>query len=143
MFGWPQKSRSTSCLTCDRGYWWLDLTDFCNFFISFIFFSVSLGYHIHYLRPHRQFPQVRVEPEVDLDFWGYPNMVYLCETAKNKFLDLEYVGYEEISKIYKSIISTLEHLRNRKLTWIFWSDSRNLRRGAKPGRRRYQSSAPP
>ena len=41
---------------------------FFNFLIFYIFFSVSLGYHIHYLRPHRDFPQVHVEPEVDLDF---------------------------------------------------------------------------
>ena len=37
MFGWPRKSRSTSGFTCARGYWWLGLMDFRNFFIFYVF----------------------------------------------------------------------------------------------------------
>ena len=35
--GWPRKSRSTSGVAVTRGYWRLGLTDFCNFFILYIF----------------------------------------------------------------------------------------------------------
>ena len=37
LFGWPQKSSSTSGFTGARGYWWLGLMDFCNFFITYVF----------------------------------------------------------------------------------------------------------
>ena len=37
MFGWPQKSRSTSGFTGAWVYWLLGLMDFRNFFISHIF----------------------------------------------------------------------------------------------------------
>ena len=37
MFGWSRKIRSTSDFAGARGYWWLDLMDFRNFFISYVF----------------------------------------------------------------------------------------------------------
>ena len=37
MFGWPRKSRSTSGFTETRGYWWLGVMDFRNFFTPYVF----------------------------------------------------------------------------------------------------------
>ena len=48
MFGWLRKSRSTSGFTGARGYWWLSLMEFRNFFIVLRFW----GQGIHFCQFH-------------------------------------------------------------------------------------------
>ena len=45
MFAWSRKSRSTSGFASARGYWWLSLMDFRNFFIPYIFEVEGSIYH--------------------------------------------------------------------------------------------------
>ena len=82
MFGWPRKSRSNSGTVGTWRYWWLCLIDFLNFFTIYVFevkesmpdIPTELPCLSDLEKPGQKIIRLP-EPEVGLDFWGYPDMV--------------------------------------------------------------------
>ena len=71
------------------------------------------------MRPNRQYLWVPAKPEVDLEFQSHPEITVVWNYDKQ-------IPWHRNSKEWRnywnpkdSIDSTLEYLRNRKLTWIF------------------------
>ena len=74
MFRWPRKSRKTSGPARPRGYWWLCLVDFWNFFTIYVFEGQGILWWHSYWATMFERPQKFRSPSGSRGFRAYPNI---------------------------------------------------------------------